>query len=92
MEGVVANLVAVAHGEHGVSRRGQGVAVQFAVGEARGIRFRIRPRVCQVRGELLADGVGHRRVIVREVRQPGLQRPLTCGADFATDRIAVVQI
>ena len=40
----------------------------------------------------LPDGVGHRRVIVREVRQPGLQRPLTCGADFATDRVAVVQI
>ena len=92
MEGVVADLVAVAHGEHGVARRGQSAAVQFAMGEARRIRLGIRPRVRQVRGELLPDGVGYRRLIVREARQTRLERPLACRADFASDRIAVAQI
>src|SRR5258705_2628800 len=56
MERIVADLVAFAHAEDGVSRALERPAVNVAVGEAPGFAFiRVRIRSAQMRGEFLPD-------------------------------------
>ena len=60
---------------------------------ARGVAgVSVRSVVCQMRRELLPDGVRDRRFVVRKARESGTQRAFTRRTQFATDRIVVMQI
>ena len=66
MKGIVANLVAVAHGEHGLARGLKGSAMNVAMG-GRGIAgISLRRRRSQMCRELFTHGFGNRRLVVRE--------------------------
>ena len=88
MKGIVADLVAGAHGQNLLARRLEGAAVNIAVGDPLGIgSFRIGIHGSQMRGELPPHRLGHRRSVGLEAGQPGAQGAFTGGADFVMRRI-----
>ena len=93
MKGIVADLVAGAHGENRLARRLEGAAVNVAVGESSGVAFfRIGVHRSQMRDEFLPDRLGDRRSVVLEPRQPGAQGALARRTDFVADRVVVPQV
>ena len=88
MKRVVADLVVGAHGEHRLPHRLDGSAMEFAVcGASRITRVRIPSFVRQVCRELLPDGVGDRRFVMREAGKSRTQCAFTRRTQFAADRI-----
>ena len=72
VEGVVADLIARAHGEHGLPRRIEGVAMEVVVIGAPlvpGGRCGFGGQMCP---QLMTDGVGDRRLIARKARESSL--------------------
>jgi hypothetical protein len=74
VERIVAYFVVGTHGENTLSRCLEGATMELAMCRARCVAgLGIRPRVCQVRRELLPDCVRQRRVISRESGESGPQ-------------------
>ena len=90
MKGVVADFVAGTHPVNGLSCRLERLTMELDMRRTGGM-------VCvttlwivhQMRRELLTNGVRHRRLVVRQAREPRLQRAFTRRSQFATDRIIV---
>jgi Dolichyl-phosphate-mannose-protein mannosyltransferase len=91
MERIVADLVVGTHVENSLSSRFERATMQFAMCGAHRICLSIHSGVCQMRRELLPDGVRDRRIII-QARDCGLERSFTRRTHLASDGILVMQI
>src|SRR5262245_17655780 len=93
MERVVTDLVAGAHGDHRLACRENRTAVNLAVCRAASVaRCRFRSRGCEVRRELLPDGLRDRTLVVREARESRMEGALPRGTELPSDGIVILEI
>jgi len=89
---VVADLLAVAHSEHGLSCRLERAPMDAAVTDVKRIGRGVLLFGREMRDELLPHRLRYRREVVGKRGQAGAQRALAGGAQFTSDRVVIVQV